>query len=92
MKIISKTNLTNEQLTQLLAYDYEEYRMEEESVIIKVVNGPHIELYSKHRIETGEHDPAKEDHLDHPHDHVSPADRKMKKLQIRTVNVFGESE
>lgn len=100
IKLVSKTELSSEQYTQLLNFDFEGYRMEEESVIIKVTGGPHLELYSKHRLESGELDATKEDHLhnepktdlgDVKHEHIAPADKKIKKLQIRVVDVFGST-
>ena len=97
IKNLSKGELSEDHLNKILNYNFQESRMEEESVIIKIVDGPHIEFYSLHKIETGISDPEKEDDLHETptsdgdgdkHEHVLPANRKIKKLQIRIVDVF----
>lgn len=45
--------ITNTQLNQIIAFDFKEYRKEDHSIIIKIIDGPSIELLSISEMKTG---------------------------------------
>lgn len=96
MQLLSDTQLTDAEIAQLLAFDFSAYRLPNESVIVKVVNGPNIELFSTSRFETGIPDPpvlpakdpmvSDEDHSGHNHQKAGAG--PVRRIQVRLVNVF----
>ena len=98
LRLISKTELSEFQVNQILNFNFEEYRKSDKSLIIKVVEGLHLELFSKKRVATGEpdvvHDEKEEPHnsdVDSDHVHVPASQKKIKKFEVITLDIFGVS-
>lgn len=101
MKLISEVSLSQVEIEQLLSFDFEPYREKDEYVIVKVLNGPNIQLYSSTQFHTGKADPpiiqrvqqhneAEENQIEHKDDHHEEIEVRI--LQVRTVDVFGTEQ
>lgn len=97
MQLISDTELSEAEMAQLLFFDFTPYREENESVIVKVVNGPNLELFSSQRLKTGQVDPivlqaarrseVSDEHAG-SHGDVRAGENPIRMIQVRTVDVF----
>lgn len=97
MKLISDSQLSDLEIAKLLSFNFEPFREQNESVIIKVVNGPNIELFSSSRFKTGKANPVdvkpvKQNNLSgedqSKHEDIRANEREIKILQVRIVDVF----
>lgn len=96
LRQITEVKLTKQEIDQIVSFNYEQFRKKNSSVIIKIVNGPHLELFSKIRYETGAMDKSEEtsnhtlssDQNSATHKHVEPSEAKIKKFEIIVLNVF----
>jgi len=94
IKIVSNDHLTDEEVSQILNFNFEDYRKQDVSVVIKVLDGPYLELYSQHSFETGERQEFKTETSDKksdsmenvdPHDHVL----KGKTIKLTFIDIYG---
>lgn len=93
---ISKVELTPKEIEKITNYDFEQFRKKNSSVIIKIIDGPHLELFSKNRYETGaldepdgiSHHESHSDQNTATHFHIEPSEAKIKKFEIIVLNVF----
>ena len=96
LRQITKVKLTKLQLDRIVGFNYESFRKQNSSVIIKIVGGPHLELFSKNRYEFGVLDQPEKvfnnslqsDQNSAEHEHVAPSDVKIKKFEIIELNLF----
>jgi len=96
LRQITKVKLTKREMDQIFVFNYESFRKQNSSVIIKIVDGPHLELFSKNRYELGVLDqPGKvsnnlsqTDQNSVGHEHVAPSEAKIKKFEIIVLNVL----
>jgi len=97
MQLISDTQLSEVEIAQLLAFDFEPYREKNEYIIVKVVNGPNIQLFSSQRVETGKADPIVLQAVNHKevadanpaeHKDVRAGELPIRMLQVKVVEVF----
>ncbi|MDX2361891.1 MAG: hypothetical protein QNK23_13865 [Crocinitomicaceae bacterium] len=95
LRLVSNTELSQNQLDIILSFNFEEYRKSNSSLIIKVVDGPHLELFSSNFMEFGIPDQVEDqedEHQSNEHEseleHIAPSDRKIKKFEVQIVDVF----
>ena len=96
LRQITEVKLTNQEIDQIVSFNYEQFRKKNSSIIIKIVNGPHLELFSKNRYVTGALDKSEEpsDHTSRSdqnsatHKHIAPSEVKIKKFEIIVLNLF----
>ena len=101
IQLISDTELSEVEIAQLLSFDFTPFREEHESVIVKVVNGPNLELFSSQRVETGQVDPVvlqaskqREASGEDPNGHndLRAGEQPIRILQVRIVDVFNVNQ
>jgi len=96
LRQITKVKLTKWELDRIGGFNYEPFRKQKSSVIIKIVDGPHLELFSKNRYEFRVLDQpekvsnnlSQSDQNCAEHEHVAPSEVKIKKFEIIELNIF----
>jgi uncharacterized transporter YbjL len=91
LRLVSEIELTKENSNKILNFNFKEYRKANTSVFVKIVDGPHIELFSTERLATGKKDVVhvEEEHSDlGTHVHIPASERKIKTFEIISLNVF----
>lgn len=95
LRCVSKTTIPQEQIDLILNYNFEEYRLADKSVFIKVKDGPHLEVFSVARVATGNPDQVQKIEPDHSdegaHVHTPASEKKIKMFTIIEVDVFNVS-
>lgn len=92
LRLLNDYQLSKQEVQELLLFNFEPYRDRDQGTIVKVKNGPTLEVFSKSKQLTGEDKIIEHDH-EHGHDsdfHVHiPADQKeIKRLKVYSVKVF----
>ena len=96
LRQITEVNFAKQEIDQIVSFNYEPFRKQNTSVIIKIVGGPHLELFSRNRFELGVLDQpekvsnnlSQSDQNSAEHEHVAPSDVKIKKFEIIVLNLF----
>ena len=93
IRIIDSNHLTEEQVEILNTFNFEPYRKNNISSIIRITNGPDLELFSTNRVNTGKVDEVEknETHNDSDHTsqgHIHPNEVKIRKIEIISLNIF----
>ena len=98
-RIITENSISESKKEQLLAFNFESYRKQNHSNIIKITDGPTIELFSISELKTGIKPTSNGAHttkieLDH-HENEANNLKKYKELsfiKVTTVAIFNTSE